>query len=216
MTIAGLTTSELAGLMIDPDSKVTIPKASDFSSVTSQISYDLPADAPQGAIAQITYQWGQRKIGTAYLKLSLSPQAEDTAGADSSDMASGAPGSVLSGENDSNEDSFHSRCRIPYKGFWQSRRRFCQHAHRIVPPRHSQRSLFRTRPVMIHLLLPPSTFHPSYGSSWQFFSSAEPSLPSQSFSMPDMNRRRKKNAFSAGRNAWRGWRPAESVRKSLI
>ena len=37
MTIAGLTTSELAGLMIDPDSKVTIPKASDFSSVTSQI-----------------------------------------------------------------------------------------------------------------------------------------------------------------------------------
>ena len=105
MTIAGLTTSELAGLMIDPDSKVTIPKASDFSSVTSQISYDLPADAPQGAIAQISYQWGQRKIGTAYLKLSLSPQAEDTAGADSSDMASGAPGSVLSGENDSNEDS---------------------------------------------------------------------------------------------------------------
>lgn len=32
MTIAGLTTSELAGLIIDPDSKVTIPKASDFSS----------------------------------------------------------------------------------------------------------------------------------------------------------------------------------------
>ena len=103
MTIAGLTTSELAGLMIDPDSKVTIPKASDFSSVTSQISYDLPADAPQGAIAQITYQWGQRKIGTAYLKLSLSPQAEDTAGADSSDMASGAPGSVWIGVIDSKE-----------------------------------------------------------------------------------------------------------------
>ena len=105
MTIAGLTTSELAGLMIDPDSKVTIPKASDFSSVTSQISYDLPADAPKGAIAQISYQWGQRKIGTAYLKLSLSPQAEDTADAGSSDMVSGAPGSVLSGENGSNEDS---------------------------------------------------------------------------------------------------------------
>ena len=216
MTIAGLTTSELAGLMIDPDSKVTIPKASDFSSVTSQISYDLPADAPQGAIAQISYQWGQRKIGTAYLKLSLSPQTEDTAGADSSDMASGAPESVLSGENGSNEDSSTIDTAVHYKGFWCSRKAVPPTPPRIVPPRHSQRSLFRTRPVMIPLLLPPSTFHPSYGSSWQFCSSAEPSLPSQSFSMPDMNRRRKKNAFSASRNAWRGWRPAESVRKSLI
>lgn len=62
----------------------------------------------------------------------------------------------------------------PLQGLLAIQKAVLSTAHRIVPPRHSQRSLFRTRPVMIPLLLPPSTFHPSYGSSWQFFSSAEP------------------------------------------
>lgn len=69
MTIAGLTTAELAGLQIDPSDKVTIPKGSDFSSISSQITYDLSDAERTHAIARIDYQWGQRKIGSAYLKM---------------------------------------------------------------------------------------------------------------------------------------------------
>jgi len=69
MTIAGLTTSELSGLQLDPDDKVTIPKDADFSAVSSEISYELTDDAPEDAIARIDYRWGQRKIGSAYLNL---------------------------------------------------------------------------------------------------------------------------------------------------
>lgn len=69
MTIAGLTTSELAGLYLDPADKVTIPKDADFTSVSSEISYELSDQAPEQAVARVDYRWGQRKIGSSYLKL---------------------------------------------------------------------------------------------------------------------------------------------------
>lgn len=69
MKIAGLTTSELAGLKIDPSDKVTLPKDADFTSVSSSLSYQLNETDPAGTIARIDYQWGARKIGSAYLKL---------------------------------------------------------------------------------------------------------------------------------------------------
>lgn len=76
MTIAGLTTTQLSGLQIDPESRVTIPKSADFSSVTSQISYEMTENDPSDAIARIDYQWGQRKIGKSYLKLKTSLSGE--------------------------------------------------------------------------------------------------------------------------------------------
>lgn len=69
MTISGLTTTQLSSLEIDPEYKVTIPKSADFSAVSSQIFYELTDKDPPDAIARIDYQWGQRKIGTSYLKL---------------------------------------------------------------------------------------------------------------------------------------------------
>lgn len=69
MTISGLTTSELAGLYLDSDDKVTIPAGADFTNVSSEISYELTAGAPESAVARIDYRWGQRKIGSSYLKL---------------------------------------------------------------------------------------------------------------------------------------------------
>lgn len=69
MTIAGLAASDLSGLMLDRSSKVTIPKNSDFSAVTSSITYDLTDEDPSDAIAKIQYSYGQRNIGATYLKL---------------------------------------------------------------------------------------------------------------------------------------------------
>lgn len=78
MTIAGLTTTQLSGLQIDTESKVTIPKSADFASVTSQISYEMAENDPSDAIARIDYQWGQRKIGKSYLKLKTYTSGEQT------------------------------------------------------------------------------------------------------------------------------------------
>ncbi|MCI9359844.1 MAG: D-alanyl-D-alanine carboxypeptidase [Hungatella sp.] len=69
LTIAGLATTELYGLEIDPDCKITLPKSADFSSVDSQLSYEMTSSDPSDAIARINYRWGEREIGYSYLKL---------------------------------------------------------------------------------------------------------------------------------------------------
>lgn len=75
MTIAGLSASNLAGLVLDRSSKVTIPKNLDFSTVTSAISYDLTEADPGDAIAKIQYTFGERKIGATYLTLKTSEKS---------------------------------------------------------------------------------------------------------------------------------------------
>ena len=82
MTIAGMTSSKMEGLSLDADSRVTIPASADFSSVTSQISFDLDADAPDNALAQVSYQWGERRIGSAWLIL----KETQTSGLPASDL----------------------------------------------------------------------------------------------------------------------------------
>ncbi len=72
MTIAGLSASNLSGLMLDKTSRVTLPKNTDFSSVTSSITYDLTDADPPDAIAKIQYQLGDRAIGATYLELKTS------------------------------------------------------------------------------------------------------------------------------------------------
>ncbi len=69
LTIAGLATTELYGLEIDPDCKITLPKSADFSSVDSKLSYDMTSSDPSDAIAKIDYWWGERSIGYSYLNL---------------------------------------------------------------------------------------------------------------------------------------------------
>lgn len=69
MTIAGLSASNLSGLMLDKNSRVILPKNTDFSSVTSSITYDLKDTDPPGAIAKIEYQLGDRTVGSTYLEL---------------------------------------------------------------------------------------------------------------------------------------------------
>lgn len=86
MTIAGLSASNLSGLMLDKTSRVTLPKNTDFSSVTSSISYDLTDADPPDAIAKIQYQLGDRAVGSTYLELKTSdisgPAIPDTTMAD--------------------------------------------------------------------------------------------------------------------------------------
>ncbi len=69
MTIAGLPTSELSRLQLDPEGMLTLPVSGDFSTVSSHLNYDLPDNAPAGAIARVDYSWGGRNAGFAYLTL---------------------------------------------------------------------------------------------------------------------------------------------------
>ncbi len=67
MLIAGLPAAQLSGLQLDSAGALTLPRSGDPSSVTSQLTYELPADAPPEAIARIDYLWGERALGCAYL-----------------------------------------------------------------------------------------------------------------------------------------------------
>ncbi len=74
MTIGGLSPTGLSGLELDPNMKMTVPKDADFSSVTSQLAYDLTDSDPAGSIARVLYYWNDRKIGYSYLTVkAMSP-----------------------------------------------------------------------------------------------------------------------------------------------
>lgn len=69
MTIAGLPTTDLSVLQLMDNCRVTLPLNAEYADITSEISYDLPETAPKKAVAQITYEYAGRQIGTTYLML---------------------------------------------------------------------------------------------------------------------------------------------------
>lgn len=76
MMIAGLPTTDLSVLELQQDCRVTLPIEADYDDIISDISYDQKDDAPDGAIAQISYTYGNRDIGSTWLLVNLnSPEA---------------------------------------------------------------------------------------------------------------------------------------------
>lgn len=69
MTIAGLPTTDLSILSVQKDRSITLPKNAEFSDADTSISYDLSSNAPEGAVACITYAYNDRQIGSSYLML---------------------------------------------------------------------------------------------------------------------------------------------------
>ena len=96
LTIAGLPTSDDLVLTVDPDSRLILPKTADFSETTVSLDYELPADAPEGAIACVNYFLGENKVGQAYL--SLSAPAGKTASIPEK-LLTAAPAAISSSEN---------------------------------------------------------------------------------------------------------------------
>ena len=69
MTIAGLPTTDLSVLNVQKDRFLSLPNSAEFTDAASEVSYDLSAAAPDGAIACISYKYGERQIGSSYLML---------------------------------------------------------------------------------------------------------------------------------------------------
>ena len=78
LTIAGLSVTGLSELSLTKTSRITLPKNTDFSEVTSSISYDLTEHDPSDAIARIQYKLGERMVGSTYLELRATDRNTDT------------------------------------------------------------------------------------------------------------------------------------------
>lgn len=76
MSIAGLPTTNLSVLQMQEDCRVTLPNDADITDAVSSITYELPASAPEHAVAQIAYHYNDRQIGTSYLMRNDDPAAE--------------------------------------------------------------------------------------------------------------------------------------------
>lgn len=83
-----LTGSESPLLTLDGDRTVTLPSDASLEDAETEINYDLPSDAPQGAAALVTYSYDGRVIGTSYLMGSSEVSVLQSATADSADAGS--------------------------------------------------------------------------------------------------------------------------------
>ena len=98
-------------LSMDTLAVITLPKDASFADAEKTVVTDLPEDAPQGAVALLSYKYNDRKIGQVYLISASAAEAEangETASDDgntASDPAASNTGA--SGKSKQAKFSFH-------------------------------------------------------------------------------------------------------------
>ena len=98
-------------LTMDTLAVITLPKDASFADAEKTVVTDLPEDAPQGAVALLSYKYNDRKIGQVYLISASAAEAEangETASDDgntASDPAASNTGA--SGKSKQAKSSFH-------------------------------------------------------------------------------------------------------------
>lgn len=98
-------------LSMDTSAVITLPKDASFADAEKTVLTDLPEDAPQGAVALLSYKYNDRKIGQVYLISASAAEAEangETASDDgntASDPAASNTGA--SGKSKQAKSSFH-------------------------------------------------------------------------------------------------------------
>lgn len=98
-------------LSMDTLAVITLPKDASFADAEKTVVTDLPEDAPQGAVALLSYKYNDRKIGQVYLISASAAEAEangETASDDgntASDPAASNTGA--SGKPKQAKSSFH-------------------------------------------------------------------------------------------------------------
>ena len=98
-------------LSMDTLAVITLPKDASFADAEKTVVTDLPEDAPQGAVALLSYKYNDRKIGQVYLISASAAEAEangETASDDghtASDSAASNTGA--SGKSKQTKSSFH-------------------------------------------------------------------------------------------------------------
>lgn len=91
-------------LTMDTSAVITLPKDASFADAEKTVVTDLPEDAPQGAVALLSYKYNDRKIGQVYL-ISASAAEAEANGETASDSAASNTGA--SGKSKQAKSSFH-------------------------------------------------------------------------------------------------------------
>lgn len=98
-------------LSMDTSAVITIPKDASFADAEKTVVTDLPEDAPQGAVALLSYKYNDRKIGQVYLISASAAEAEANgeAASDDGNTASdpAASNTGASGKSKQAKSSFH-------------------------------------------------------------------------------------------------------------
>ena len=98
-------------LSMDTLAVITLPKDASFADAEKTVVTDLPEDAPQGAVALLSYKYNDRKIGQVYLISASAAEAEANGemasddGNTASDPAASNTGA--SGKSKQTKSSFH-------------------------------------------------------------------------------------------------------------
>lgn len=98
-------------LSMDTLAVITLPKDASFADAEKTVVTDLPEDAPQGAVAMLSYKYNDRKIGQVYLISASAAEAEangETASDDGNTASdSAASNTGASGKSKQAKSSFH-------------------------------------------------------------------------------------------------------------
>lgn len=98
-------------LSMDTLAVITLPKDASFADAEKTVVPDLPEDAPQGAVALLSYKYNDRKIGQVYLISASAAEAEangETASDDGNTASdSAASNTGASGKSKQAKSSFH-------------------------------------------------------------------------------------------------------------
>lgn len=98
-------------LSMDTLAVITLPKDASFADAEKTVVTDLPEDAPQGAVALLSYKYNDRKIGRVYLISASAAEAEangETASDDGNTASdSAASNTGASGKSKQAKSSFH-------------------------------------------------------------------------------------------------------------
>ena len=98
-------------LSMDTLAVITLPKDASFADAEKTVVTDLPEDAPQGAVALLSYKYNDRKLGQVYL-ISASAGAAGANGETASDVGNtaadpAASNTGASGKSKQAKSSFH-------------------------------------------------------------------------------------------------------------
>lgn len=93
LQISGLAVTNEPILAMDDQGRITIPNGVQFSDTASTISYELGKDAPANAVAEISYTYAGRPVGSAFLMVRSveAPPAESIAETSSAGITVIAP-----------------------------------------------------------------------------------------------------------------------------
>jgi len=98
-------------LSMDTLAVITLPKDASFADAEKTVVTDLPEDAPQGAVALLSYKYNDRKIGQVYLISASAAEAEangETASDDGNTASDPAASNIgASGKSKQAKSSFH-------------------------------------------------------------------------------------------------------------